>query len=61
MCLHVKDFFECDAIYLFFFGNKKCSNEEEYIDIQSVKIDVCKYVNVGSEKLETNAMLKCVM
>lgn len=38
------------------------TNEEEYIDIQSGKIDVCKYVNVGSEKLETNAMLKwCIM
>lgn len=48
--------------FIYFIGNKKCQNEEEYIDIHSVKIDVCKYVNVGSEKLETNAMLNwCVM
>lgn len=45
-----------------FFCNEKCWHEEEYIDIHIVKIAVPKYVNVGSDKFETNAMLKwCII
>lgn len=45
--------------HVFFFVTRNVYlHEEEYIDIYSVKIAVSKYVIVGSDKFETNIMLK---
>lgn len=52
-------FFESDAMLFYFFVTRNVYlYEEEYIDIHRVKIAVSKYINVESEKFETNAMLK---